>query len=84
MAHTSHYQTRHFSSGFIGLPFWHWKASENASKFWSDPSTLKTKQNKALKVMNAEVCYEYRPSAMLNMSYVQLGPTETRETPERK
>lgn len=50
------YQTRHFSSGFIRLPFWHWKASENASKFWSDPSTLKTKEKQIIiRVIN--VCY---------------------------
>ena len=34
------YHTLHFSSGFMGVPLWHWKASEKAWKFCRDPSTL--------------------------------------------
>ena len=34
------YQTRHFISGFIRLPFSHWNASEKASQFCRDPRTL--------------------------------------------
>lgn len=36
----SDYHTLHFSSGFIGVPLWHWNASEKASKFCKEPKTL--------------------------------------------
>lgn len=36
----SDYHTLHFSCGFIGVPFWHWNASEKASKFCREPKTL--------------------------------------------